>query len=70
MKVNIISVIIFISIYLVRHFFFFSEDADDDSDEEEVSLSQAVYMSRYHRSDRLEHEYAITAWALLLVPEI
>ncbi len=27
-------------------------------------------MPRYHRSDQLEHEYAITACALSLVPEI
>ncbi len=29
-----------------------------------------MYTSWYNRSDRLEHEYAITAWALSLVPEI
>ncbi len=33
-------------------------------------MSQAVNMSWYHNSDQLEHEYDITAWALLLVPEI
>ncbi len=33
-------------------------------------MSQAVYMSWYHHSDQLEREYAITVWALLLVPEI
>ncbi len=34
------------------------------------SVSQAEYMSWSHRSDRLEHEYAITAWAISWVPEI
>ncbi len=33
-------------------------------------MSQAVYMSWYHCSDQHEHECAITAWALSLVPEI
>ncbi len=47
---------------------FFSEDSDDhDSDVNEVSLSQTVYMSWSDHSDQLEHEYAITTWALSLL---
>ncbi len=50
---------------------FFSEDSDDDdSDDDKVSLSQAVYISWSHCSDQLEHEYAIAACALSLVPAI
>ncbi len=66
-----ICIFIFISIHLFKHFSFFSEDPDDDdSDNDKVSWSQAVYMSWYYCSDQLEHEYAIIAWALSLVPEI
>ncbi len=71
LKGKIVKIKFLISIFLVLHFFFLSEDSDDDdSDEQEDSLSQTVYMSWYHHSDPLEHEYALTVWALMLVPEI
>ncbi len=43
----------------------------DSSDKEDtISLGQAIQVSWTKRKSQLEHEYAVTGWALSILPEI
>ncbi len=44
--------------------------SDSDSDEEEVNLSCVVKQSWMKRKHLLEHDFAVTSWALSILPEI
>ncbi len=46
----------------------FSVDSSDKEDR--ISLGQAIQDSWAKRKSRLEHEYAVTGWALSVLPEI
>ncbi len=45
---------------------FFSDDDDND----EFTLGNAVLFAWKKRKNRLQHAYAVTAWALSLLPDI
>ena len=49
---------------------FMHSNEDDDDDEEGVGLGDAALEKWKHRQAKLDHDCAITAWALSVMPEV
>ncbi len=61
--------LVVIFVFAMKNLTFFLSFSDDDEDDE-FTLGDAVCFAWYKRKNRLEHGYAVTAWALSLHPDI
>lgn len=59
-------------LFRLKYFLFliFGSFSDSDSDEEDLSLSTMIKHSWTKRKTLLEHDFAVTGWALSILPEI
>ncbi len=56
--------------HILRMIFYLLDSENKNDDYQELSLSSMIQQSWSKRKHQLEHDYAITAWALSLLPEI